>query len=76
MKLEAKNALLRIAIRRTEDEDTWILEGGSSDRLWTNSQTPGRKHAVNAVAASLWYPTAKRHHTGDGALARIVGLPS
>ena len=27
MKLEAKNAMLRIAIRSTEDQDTWILEG-------------------------------------------------
>jgi anti-anti-sigma regulatory factor len=27
MKLEAKNAMLRIAIRSTQDQDTWILEG-------------------------------------------------
>jgi hypothetical protein len=27
MKFEAKNAVLRIAIRSTEDQDTWILEG-------------------------------------------------
>jgi anti-anti-sigma regulatory factor len=27
MKLGTKNAVLRIAIRRTEDVDTWILQG-------------------------------------------------
>jgi ABC-type transporter Mla MlaB component len=27
MKLEAKNAVLRVAIRSTEDKDTWILQG-------------------------------------------------
>ena len=27
MKFETKNAVLRIAIRSTEDQDTWILEG-------------------------------------------------
>ena len=27
MKLEAKNCMLRIAIRSTQDQDTWILEG-------------------------------------------------
>jgi anti-anti-sigma regulatory factor len=58
MKLDAKNAMLRIAIRSTEDEDTWILEGRLAGQVvdelsdaWkkTRSERHGRKSVVDLV---------------------------
>jgi len=54
VKLEAKNAMLRIAIRSTEDEDTWILEGCLAGQVvdelsdaW--KKTRGERHARKSV---------------------------
>jgi anti-anti-sigma regulatory factor len=58
MKLDAKNAMLRIAIRSTEDEDTWILEGRLAGQVvdelsdaWkkTRGERHGRKSVVDLV---------------------------
>lgn len=58
MKLEAKNALFRIAVRSTEDEDTWILEGRLAGQVvdelseaWkkTRGERRGRKSVVDLV---------------------------
>jgi hypothetical protein len=46
MKLESKNGLLRIAIRSTEDQDTWILEGRLAGRV-VNELTTSWKRAVS-----------------------------
>lgn len=62
MNLEAKNALLRIAIRSTQDQDTWILEGRLAgqvvDELTTSwrqslSEDPRRKRVVDLVGVSF-----------------------
>jgi ABC-type transporter Mla MlaB component len=57
MKLEAKNSMLRIAIRSTQDQDTWILEGRLAGQVvneltasWRQRQERGsRKSVVNLV---------------------------
>jgi ABC-type transporter Mla MlaB component len=57
MKLEAKNCMLRIAIRSTQDQDTWILEGRLAGQVvneltasWRQRQERGsRKSVVNLV---------------------------
>jgi hypothetical protein len=53
MKLEAKNCMLRIAIRSTQDQDTWILEGrlagGVVNELtasWRQRHEHGRRKSV------------------------------
>jgi hypothetical protein len=62
MNLETKNALLRIAIRSTHDQDTWILEGRLAgkvvDELTTSwrqsvSEEPRRKRVVDVVGVSF-----------------------
>jgi hypothetical protein len=62
MKLEAKNSMLRIATRSTQDQDTWILEGRlagpvvdelSSSWSQTRSERRGRKSVVNLVDVTL-----------------------
>jgi hypothetical protein len=57
MKLEAKNCMLRIAIRSTQDQDTWILEGRLAGQVvneltasWRQRRDRGsRKSVVNLV---------------------------
>jgi anti-anti-sigma regulatory factor len=58
MKLQARNAMLRIAIRSTRDQDTWVLEGRLAGQLvdeltasWNQarSERTGRKSVVNLV---------------------------
>jgi hypothetical protein len=58
MKLEAKNTMLRIAIRSTPDQDTWILEGRLAGQMvdeltssWRqrHDERRGRKSVVNLV---------------------------
>jgi hypothetical protein len=58
MKLDAKYAMLRIAIRSTQDQDTWILEGRLAGQVveelseaWKNtrSERRGRKSVVDVV---------------------------
>ena len=58
MKLEAKNAMLRIAIQSTQNQDTWILEGRLAGQVvdeltsaWkqTRDERSGRKSVVNLV---------------------------
>jgi len=62
MKLEAKNAMLRIAIRSIEDEDTWILEGRLAGQVvdeltdaWrkTRGERRGRKSVVDLVGVTF-----------------------
>lgn len=58
MKLETKNAILRIAIRSNEDQDTWILEGRLAgpaveelSKSWKRAVTeePQRKRVVDLM---------------------------
>jgi len=58
MKLEARNALLRIAIHRLQDTDTWTLQGRIAGRTadelaaaWkrTRGERVGRKCVVDLV---------------------------
>jgi hypothetical protein len=54
MKLEARNAMLRIAIRSTEDEDTWILEGRLAGQVMDKlsdawKKTRGERHVRKSV---------------------------
>ena len=58
MKLEAKNTMLRIAIRSTPDQDTWILEGRLAGQMvdeltssWRQrrDERRGRKSVVDLV---------------------------
>jgi anti-anti-sigma regulatory factor len=57
MKLEAKNCMLRIAIRSTQDQDTWILEGRLAGQVvneltasWRQRHDRGgRRFVVNLV---------------------------
>jgi anti-anti-sigma regulatory factor len=58
MKFEAKNAVLRIAIRSTEDQDTWILEGRLAGQVvdeltasWRREviEEPRRKRVVDLL---------------------------
>jgi anti-anti-sigma regulatory factor len=62
MKLEAKNAMLRIAIHSVEDEDTWILEGRLAGQVvdeltdaWrkARSERRGRKSVVDLVGVTF-----------------------
>jgi ABC-type transporter Mla MlaB component len=61
MKLEAKNGTLRIAIRSTENQDTWVLEGRLAGQVvdelsvsWKRAITeePGRKRVVDLVGVT------------------------
>jgi hypothetical protein len=58
MKAQTKNAMLRIAIRSTQDQDTWILEGQLAGQVvdeltssWRQRHDVrrGRKSVVNLV---------------------------
>jgi hypothetical protein len=57
MKLEAKNCMLRIAIRSTQEQDTWILEGRLAGQVvneltasWRQRhERASRKSVVNLV---------------------------
>jgi ABC-type transporter Mla MlaB component len=57
MKLEAKNCMLRIAIRSNQDQDTWILEGRLAGQVvneltasWRRRHDrSGRRSVVNLV---------------------------
>ncbi|HVR22186.1 MAG TPA: hypothetical protein VMU26_02595 [Candidatus Polarisedimenticolia bacterium] len=58
MKLEAKNTMLRIAIRSTPEQDTWILEGRLAGQMvdeltssWRRrrDERRGRKSVVDLV---------------------------
>jgi len=62
MKFEAKNAVLRIAIRSAEDQDTWILEGRLAGQVvdeltacWKRvvSEEPRRKRVVDLVGVTF-----------------------
>jgi ABC-type transporter Mla MlaB component len=62
MKLEAKNGTLRIAIRSTENQDTWVLEGRLAGRVvdelaasWKRaiSEEPGRQRVVDLVGVTF-----------------------
>jgi anti-anti-sigma regulatory factor len=62
MKFEAKNAVLRIAICSTEDQDTWILEGRLAGQVvdeltasWKRavSEEPRRKRVVDLVGVTF-----------------------
>jgi hypothetical protein len=62
MKFEAKNAVLRIAIRCTEDQDTWILEGRLAGQIvdeltasWKRaiSEEPRRMRVVDLVGVTF-----------------------
>ena len=62
MKLEAKNAILRIAIRSTEDQDTWTLEGRLAGRAvaelstsWKRAigEEPRRNRVVDLVGVTF-----------------------
>ena len=57
MKLEAKNAMLRAAVRRTEDEDTWILEGRLAGRVvdeLTSSWRQRHRERRGRKSWSIW----------------------
>ena len=75
MKLDAKNAMLRIAIRRIPDQDTWILEGRLAGQLveelseaWnkTRDERRGRKSVVDLVNVTFV------DERGERALAEIM----
>ena len=75
MKLDAKNAMLRIAIRSTPDQDTWILEGRLAGQLveelseaWnkTRDERRGRKSVVDLVNVTFV------DERGERALAEIM----
>jgi ABC-type transporter Mla MlaB component len=62
MKLETRNAIFRIAIRSTENQDTWILEGRLAGRVvdelrasWKRAvnEEPGRERAVDLVGVTF-----------------------
>lgn len=62
MNLEAKNAVLRIAIRSTENQDTWVLEGRLAGKVideltasWRRSriEEPQRKRIVDLVGVTF-----------------------
>jgi ABC-type transporter Mla MlaB component len=62
MKLETKNALLRIAICSTEDQDIWTLEGRLAGRVvdeltasWKRavSEEPRRERVVDLVGVTF-----------------------
>lgn len=62
MHLEAKNAVLRIVIRSTEDRDRWILEGRLAGQVvdeltasWRRAITeePRRKRVVDLVGVTF-----------------------
>jgi hypothetical protein len=86
MKLEAKNAMLRIAICRTDDEDTWILEGRLAGQVvdeltdaWrrTRGECRGRKSVVDLVGVTFVDErgeTALAEMMADGARFVVRGL--
>ena len=62
MTFAAKNAVLRIAIRSTEDQDTWILEGRLAGQVvdelaasWKRevSEEPRRKRVVDLAGVTF-----------------------
>jgi ABC-type transporter Mla MlaB component len=62
MNLETRNSLLRIAIRSTQDQDTWILEGRLAGQVvdelttsWKQSlcEEPERKRVVDLMGVSF-----------------------
>jgi anti-anti-sigma regulatory factor len=62
MKPECKNAMLRIAIRSAEDQDTWILEGRLAGLVveeltasWDRAvnEEPCRKRVVDLVGVTF-----------------------
>jgi ABC-type transporter Mla MlaB component len=86
MKIEAKNAMLRIDIRSTDDEDTWILEGRLAGQVvdeltdaWrkTRAQHYGRKSLVDLVdltSVDERGETALAEMMADGARFVVRGL--
>ena len=75
MKLDAKNAMLRIAIRSIPDQDTWILEGRLAGQVveelseaWkkTRDERRGRKSVVDLVNVTFV------DERGERALAEIM----
>jgi anti-anti-sigma regulatory factor len=75
MKVQTKNAMLRIAIRSTQDQDTWILEGRLAGQVvdeltssWRQRHVErrGRKSVVNLV--DLTYVDER----GERALAEMM----
>jgi anti-anti-sigma regulatory factor len=75
MKLDAKNAMLRIAIRSTPDQDTWILEGRLAGRVveelsdaWkkTRGERRGRVSVIDLVNVTFV------DERGERALAEIM----
>jgi hypothetical protein len=62
MKIESKNAIFRIAIRSTEDQDTWVLEGKLAgqavDELIASwelavSEEPKRKRVADLIGVTF-----------------------
>jgi ABC-type transporter Mla MlaB component len=62
MKLRAKSAILRTAIRSTEDQDTWILKGRLAGQVvdeltasWKRavSEEPRRKRVVDLAGVTV-----------------------
>jgi ABC-type transporter Mla MlaB component len=86
MKIEAKNAMLRIHTHSTDDEDTWILEGRLAGQVvdeltdaWrkTRAEHSGRKSVVDLVdltSVDERGETALAEMMADGARFVVRGL--
>ena len=86
MKIEAKNAMFRMAIRSTDDADTWILEGRLAGQVvdeltdaWrkTRGERRGRKSVVDLVGLTFVDErgeTALAEMMADGAKFVVRGL--
>ena len=86
MKIEAKNAMLRIDIRSTDDEDTWILEGRLAGQVvdeltdaWrkTRAERCRRKSVIDLVCVTFVDErgeTALAEMMADGARFVVRGL--
>ena len=86
MKIEAKNAMFRMAIRSIKDQDTWILEGRLAGQVvdeltdaWrkARSERRGRKSVVDLVGVTFVDErgeTALAEMMADGARFVVRGL--